>query len=337
MNKHLNAALPRLSRRAVMALGSVAAVAPRLAWGEAGVREVAHGLRFPEGPVALADGGVLLVEIARGALSQVSASGELKTVARLGGGPNGCAIGPDGAAYVTNNGGLSFREAQGRLTVSGVPEDYAGGAIQRVDLATGAATTLYTAVGGHRLSGPNDLVLDGQGGFWFTDTGKLWPRSRDNGGLYWAALDGSEIREVVYPLLSPNGIALSPSRRTLYVVLSPQRQVLAYQIEGRGRLASVDGRPTARVVASLGGTGLLDSMAVEAGGNLVVAAVLRGALLVLSPTGDLIDTVQTPDMLPTAVAFGGPDMRTLYVTLANTGRLVAMDWPRPGLAPLYRR
>lgn len=325
-----------LSRRALILLAAAAAD-PRLARGAPRLREVARGLRFPEGPVTLADGSVLLVEIARGVLTQISSQGEVRTVARTGGGPNGCAIGPDGAAYIANNGGLAFREADGRLAVSGVPDDYAGGSIQRVDLETGACTTLYRAASGRRLSGPNDLVFDGLGGFWFTDTGKLWPRSRDNGGLYWAAVDGSEIREVAYPLLSPNGIALSPDRRTLYLVLSPQRQIVAYDIEGPGRLASVDGRPVARAVASLGGAGLLDGLAVEAGGPLVVAAVLRGALLVLSPAGELIDTVPVPDLLPTAVAFGGPDMRTLYVTLANTGRLVALDWPRPGLAPLYRR
>jgi gluconolactonase len=325
-----------LTRRAALLTAAAAAGLPARARAAPAMREIARGLRFPEGPVTLSDGGVLLVEIARGVLTRVRPDGATSVVAQLGGGPNGCAIGPDGAAYLTNNGGIAFRDEGGRLTVAGVPADYAGGSIQRVDLKTGAVRTLYREVAGNRLRGPNDIVMDGQGGFWFTDTGKLWPRSRDNGGLYWAALDGSEIREVAYPLLSPNGISLSPDRRTLYVVLSPQRQVLAYDVIGPGRVASEGGRPKPRVVASLGGLGLLDSMAVEAAGNLVVACVLRGALMVISPAGELLDDVPTPDLLPTAVAFGGRDMKTLYVTLANTGRLAAFDWPRPGLPLLYR-
>jgi gluconolactonase len=70
------------------------------------IRELATGLLFPEGPVALDDGSVLLVEIARGTLSRVTTDGRVQVVADLGGGPNGAAIGPDGAVYICNNGGF---------------------------------------------------------------------------------------------------------------------------------------------------------------------------------------------------------------------------------------
>jgi len=69
------------------------------------LKVIAEGLRFPEGPIAMADGSVLLVEIARGTLSRVR-DGRVEVVADLGGGPNGAAIGPDGACYVCNNGGF---------------------------------------------------------------------------------------------------------------------------------------------------------------------------------------------------------------------------------------
>ena len=62
------------------------------------LREIATGLKFPEGPVALPDGDVLLVEIQRGTLSRVRPDGRVTVVAHTGGGPNGAAIGPDGAA-----------------------------------------------------------------------------------------------------------------------------------------------------------------------------------------------------------------------------------------------
>src|SRR5579862_5730249 len=76
-------------------------------------RTIASGLEFPEGPVALADGSVLVVEIAGGRLTRVRPDGALKTVARLGGGPNGAALGPDGHCYVCNNGGFSWRTDDG--------------------------------------------------------------------------------------------------------------------------------------------------------------------------------------------------------------------------------
>src|SRR5260370_41697761 len=69
------------------------------------VRELASGLQFPEGPVARPDGSVLVVEIGRGSLSRVTTDGAIEVVADLGGGPNGAAMGPDGACYVVNNGG----------------------------------------------------------------------------------------------------------------------------------------------------------------------------------------------------------------------------------------
>src|SRR5687768_18621708 len=77
------------------------------------VRELATGLQFPEGPIAMPDGSVLLVEIRRGTLSRVDTDGKVAVVADLGGGPNGAAIGPDGACYVVNNGGFLWSELDG--------------------------------------------------------------------------------------------------------------------------------------------------------------------------------------------------------------------------------
>src|SRR3954452_23176889 len=70
------------------------------------IRVIATGLRFPEGPVAMKDGSIVLVEIERQTLTRVHPDGRTEIVATTGGGPNGLAIGPDGAFYVCNNGGL---------------------------------------------------------------------------------------------------------------------------------------------------------------------------------------------------------------------------------------
>ena len=149
------------------------------------VRELATGLLFPEGPVAMPDGSVLLVEIKRGTVTRVTPEGKVEVVAETGGGPNGLAIGPDGAAYVCNNGGFLWSELGDLLvpldlaTGSNQTPDFEGGRIERVDVATGAVTVLYRECDGRPLRGPNDIVFDAAGGFWFTDLGKTRARELD--------------------------------------------------------------------------------------------------------------------------------------------------------------
>lgn len=157
------------------------------------MRVVAEGLRFPEGPIALDDGSVLLVEIERGTLSRVNPDGGVEVVADCGSGPNGAAMGPDGAVYVCNNGGFSWRHVDGMLLPGVQPETYDGGSIQRVDIESGEVRTLYTECDGWPLRGPNDLVFDRQGGFYFTDLGKGRERDFDRGGIYYAKADGSSV------------------------------------------------------------------------------------------------------------------------------------------------
>src|SRR5262249_10573141 len=131
-------------------------------------RQIASGLRFPEGPVAMPDGSVILVEIERRTLSRVTPDGKIHVVATLGGGPNGAAMGPGGKIYVTNNGGLKFMDRPGKMFPIAQAADYKNGSIQIVDPETGKFETLYDACDGRKLCGPNDLVFDGAGGFWFT-------------------------------------------------------------------------------------------------------------------------------------------------------------------------
>ena len=90
------------------------------------IRTVAQGLEFPEGPVALADGSVVLVEIAAGAVARISGEGVKTVVARPGGGPNGAAIGPGGKCYVCNNGGFEWQVEGGRKRPISQAKDYAG-------------------------------------------------------------------------------------------------------------------------------------------------------------------------------------------------------------------
>jgi len=176
---------------------------------------IASGLGFPEGPVVMEDGSIILVEIRKGCITRLW-NGRTEVIATPGGGPNGLAIGPDGALYCCNNGGFEYHDVGGLMVPGNCPPDYSGGRIERVDLSSGKVERLYEAVDGHPLRGPNDLVFDRSGGFYFTDLGKGFARNRDHGGIYYARPDGSLIRQVDYHHISPNGCGLSPDGKTLY-------------------------------------------------------------------------------------------------------------------------
>lgn len=299
------------------------------------MREIARDLWFPEGPIIMADGSVIVVEIRRGTLTRVGPDGGKTIVAELGGGPNGAAMGPDGFCYVCNNGGFSWPVVHGHYVPGLQPEDYGGGSIQRVDLVTGAWTTLYDECGGRPLRGPNDIVFDAHGGFWFTDLGKRRAREQDLGAIYYAKLDGSQIREVIFPMDRPNGIGLSPDGSTLYVAETPTGRVWKFALSGPGEVIHAHGAyrdEQGEALVGLAGYQLFDSLAVEEGGAVCVATLVNGGISVFDPDdGGLIEHVPTGDPHTTNIAFGGPDMRTAYVTLSSEGRLVAIDWPRPGL------
>ena len=295
-------------------------------------REITSGLAFPEGPVCLADGSVLVVEIRRGTLTRVAPDGKQTIVARTGGGPNGAALGPDGKLYVCNNGGFEWHDV-GPIVVPGdQPADYSGGRIERVDLATGRVEIVYAACDGRPLRGPNDIVFDAQGGFWFTDHGKTRPRDRDRTGVFYALPDGSSIREVCFPLDAPNGIGLSPDARRLYVAETHTGRVFWWELAGPGQV-----RPNpfaahgGHLLVGLPGMQLLDSLAVDAEGNVCVATLVNGGITIVSPDGARTQHVPLPDPLTTNIAFGGPDLATAYITLSGTGRLVAMPWSTRGL------
>src|SRR3954462_12213867 len=136
------------------------------------LRVVATGLRFPEGPVAMPDGSIVLGEIERQTLTRVLPDGTTHVIAHTGGGPNGVALGPDGAFYICNNGGFAWRLEDNLFRPALASADYVSGSIQRVDPTNGGVTVLYDRSGGNKLNGPNDIVFDARGGFYFTDLGK---------------------------------------------------------------------------------------------------------------------------------------------------------------------
>jgi gluconolactonase len=299
---------------------------------------MAEGLAFPEGPVVLDDGSVIVVEIAAGRITRVRADGSTQPIATPGGGPNGLALGPDGALYVCNNGGFEWSEMEGMLIPGNAAADYAGGRIERVDLATGRVERLYDGCDGVPLSGPNDIMFDGDGGFWFTDLGKHHAHHTDHGGLFYGRADGSG---VVCAVRGPNfnGVGLSPDGRTVYAATTYERTILAFEVTGPGMVApsplpAVPGR----VVTSFPGHVLLDSLAMEADGRIAQATlVARPGICSVDPETGAQEDFGFPDLLTTNIAFGGADMKDAYVTLSTTGRLAKCRWPRPGLRLVHQR
>jgi gluconolactonase len=300
------------------------------------ITEVTSGLGFPEGPVWMSDGSVLVVEMKHGRVTRVRADGRHEIVAEPGGSPNGLAIGPDGALYVCNSGGWDYFEIGG-LTIpqTDLPAHHSGGRIERIDLTSGDVTVLYTECDGHPLIGPNDLVFDAHGGMWFTDHGRRAGRIQHVGAIYYAQPDGSSIREVIFPSESPNGIGLSPDGTRLYAAETHTGRLYGWDVTGPGEVARNALGAAGVLVCGLAGMQLFDSLGVDGDGNVVVATLVTGALTVISPAGEVLDQVVLGDPMVTNVCFGGDDLRTAYATLSGTGRLVRFAWPRPGLRLNY--
>jgi gluconolactonase len=304
------------------------------------IRELASGLLFPEGPVWMDDGSIILVEIARGTLTRVATDGRVSVVCDMGGGPNGAAVAPDGSITVCNNGGFEFiTESDGCFRPYSQAKNYTTGRIERVNLNTGKFERIAEAVDGVSLKGPNDLVFDRLGGFYFTDLGKVRPLDMDRGAIYYCSAEG-KLNKVAGPILSPNGIALSPDGKTLYYAETEGARLWAFDIVSAGVIQK---RPWpspqgARMVCAAPG-GIyqrFDSIGVDAFGNVCVATLHHGGITTVAPDGSIFTHTPVPDQYTTNICFGGKDMRTAFVTLSGSGKLIAIDdWPVPGLKLNY--
>jgi len=177
-------------------------------------------------------------------------------------------------------------------------------------------------------------VVDRHGGLWFSDLGKRRARDMDVGAFYYIKPGAKEIVEGVFGMLPANGIGLSPDENTVYVAETPTARLWAFDLSAPGTVKPRDviyrgerGKP----IAGLGGYQMFDSLAVEACGNICVATLISGCISVIAPDGGLVEQVPTGDRVTTNIAFGGPELKTAYITLSGKGELVAMDWARPGL------
>jgi gluconolactonase len=276
---------------------------------------VAEGLAFPEGPVVMADGSVIVVEIVAGRITRCW-NGRKEVVCEIGGGPNGAAIGPDGALYVCNNGGMSMAKM---ASLHGPGHE---GRIERVNLATGKFERVYDSCEGIPLEGPNDLVFDAGGRMWFSDLGKSHSGIRSASGLFTCLPDGSSITAIDRHAISYNGVGLSPDGTAVYCADTHQARLYRYAPKVETQ------RP--EWVATAPGHVAFDSLAVTQAGNICVATLYQGGITTITPEGQTSKR-DFDDRFVTNIAFGGPDMKDAWITLSGQGLLIKVRWDEPGL------
>ena len=300
-------------------------------------RCLADGLAFPESPIALDDGSVVVSEMAAGRITRVHPNGATETVAHTGGGPNGVVKLPDGRLIVCQNGGSKFGvgpwpyDFNGCVNLFrpvGAPDQPVTPALQIIE-SDGSVNTLATEFStrsGKKLPlvRPSDICADSYGGFYLTDAGTVQSRTRSVTGLLYGTVDG-DLREIIYPLEMPNGVALSPDGSSLYVAETRTRRIWEFTLDGPGVVGRARGLATVPSGGPLN-VGGADGLCVDPAGRILVATLGTGGVTVFSPTGEFLGAIPADDPMTTNVALSA-DARTLFMTLASSGRLMSIaNW-----------
>lgn len=287
--------------------------------------EAAAAVAFTEGPTVDADGTVYFTDITNNRILRMFPDGEVATFRQ-----------PSNRAN-----GLIFDDQWRLLACEGGDGVTADPRITRTTMETGEVEVLVDRYEGKRLHRPNDLTIDGRGRIYFTDRPEPGHGPDRTGvhGVYRIDPDGTVERILTEPeVVRPNGVVVSPDDRTLYVIEADQsaggaRMIRAYDLAEDGAVSNM------RVFHDFHPGRSGDGMTIDSEGNLYVAAGLhrlRGTsetldtpcgVHVFSPDGELLELIPIPEDTITNCAFGGPDLRTLYVTAGKTLYRVRTDVP----------
>ncbi|HWG47238.1 MAG TPA: SMP-30/gluconolactonase/LRE family protein [Gemmataceae bacterium] len=258
------------------------------------------GFKFTEGPAADRAGNVYFSDIPNQRIHKVDAKGKLSVVSEKSNHANGLMLNAKGEIVAC--------EMDGRIAAYS-----ADGKSRRV---------LADKYEGKRFNAPNDLVIDKQGGIYFTDPAFSAPMPLPQGKtcVYHIAPKG-KVTRLIDDLPNPNGVILSPDEKTLYVIPSGQAEMMAYAVESSGKIGK------GRVFCTLkqkreGGKSGGDGLTVDTKGNLYITSAL--GLQVFDPSGKLLGIIALPEQ-PANVTFGGADFKTLYVTARTSLYTVPME------------
>jgi gluconolactonase len=286
--------------------------------------EIATAVTLLEGPAADRDGNVYFTDLMTQRIMKFGADGVLSVYREQSNVANGLVIDPEGR-LIAAEGATSATARRSGLALSGIPR------VTRTDLKTGKLEILADSYEGKPLSGPNDVTIDGRGRIYFSDF--------NGGAVYRIDAPGTLQRILAAPEIQrPNGIQIAPDDRTLYVIEANgaeggARMIRAYDLLPDGTARNM------RVLYDFYPGRSADGMSVDVQGNLYAAAGMHRTrntaetldtacgVYVISPAGRLLEFIPIPEDYITNTAFGGQDMRTLYITAGKTLYKVRREIP----------
>lgn len=279
----------------------------------------ADDLQRPEGPVALADGSIALVEGGRGCVTLIARDGRSRRAIATTGEPNGLTVDRDGVLWVA---------------------DTRPPALIRLEL-DGSFERVLTAFGDEPFVYPNDLCFGPDGMLYLTESGITdddlapggvfrsdWKTVELDGRVYRIDRNSLAIEQVAGGIRYANGLAFGPDD-ALYVAETLSGAILRYEANGRATLFGNVNDPAKPDVFR--GP---DGMCFDVGGNLYVAVYGQGDVTVLDPQGDVVRRIETPGKQTTNACFGFGDSEELYVTEYELGVVERFDVGVKGL-PLW--
>ena len=280
---------------------------------------IAAAVAFTEGPAVDREGNVYFTDIINQRIMKLGLDGLLSTYRENSNVANGLLIDPQGRLIACE--GAEFERPGVKL--KGKPR------VTRTDLKTGRIEVLADNYEGQPLQGPNDVTIDGRGRLYFTDMAGVAVYRIDATGKLARILAAPEIQR-------PNGIQISPDDRKLYLIVANQaqggaRMIRVYDLQPDGTVGNM------RVHYNFYPGRSADGMSIDTQGNLYASAGLnqlrgtsetldtKAGIYVISPAGALLKFIPIPEDLITNNAFGGPDMKTLYVTAGKTLYSIRME------------
>ncbi|MEX0818604.1 MAG: SMP-30/gluconolactonase/LRE family protein, partial [Pirellulaceae bacterium] len=279
---------------ALLAADPIPGIGPK---GE--VRKLHGELQFTEGPTSDGRGNLYFTDIPANRIYKVDADGELSVFLEPSNHVNG---------LMYNRGRLLACEMDGRLVA--------------IDVASKETKALASQYNDQRFNAPNDLVVDRAGGVYFTDPHfrAPMPLPQEVVAVYYAAADG-QVTRLIDDLKAPNGVILSPDEKTLYVIPSLQKQMMAYPVMGPGQLGAEKVFCELQQPEGKDDTGG-DGLTIDTNGNLYITSGL--GIQVYDPQGKLLGIVSFPEQ-PANCTFGGPGNHTLFVTARTSLYAVEME------------